>query len=118
MSNTGYEIFEPEIIGEWFSVIKNQSVLVALLTWIIDKIRISLIAQNQNLILELIKVEYHGCYPAIGIKVNETTPDNFIDVLEIFTREILHRTSVYDFLEFLFANDIDWVKVTKKLLEE
>lgn len=118
MINEGYEIYEPEILGDWLAVVKNQAVLVAFLTWLVDQLRPRLLMRFPELSLEVIKVQYLGTYPAFGLKhIENYAPEAIATLMESTIEELLERTPVRAFLEFLFAGDVDWSDVAKQLLK-
>ncbi|PHV35630.1 hypothetical protein [Janthinobacterium sp. BJB304] len=117
MSNEGYEIYEPEVLGDWLGVVNNQAALVGFLMWLVEELKPLLLAKFPKLSLEVIKVEYLGTYPALGIK--NSADYAAVDVavfMESAIGEILQRTSVSVFLEFLFGSDVDWSEVANRML--
>lgn len=118
MSKDGYEIYEPEICDGWFAVVNNRSLLVAFLTWLIGQIELRLGEQFRNLRLELISVNYHGSYPAIGIGLAEDVPEDISVIMDAAVKEILLKSPVYDFVAYIFSADTDWSKVTNELLRD
>lgn len=118
MINDGYEIYEPEILGDWLAVVKNQAVLVAFLMWLVNQLKPRLLMQFPELSLEVIKVQYLGTYPAFGIKHTEHyAPEAIATLMESTIEELLQRTPVHVFLEFLFDGDVDWSDVARQLLK-
>lgn len=117
MNNVGYEICEPEIFGEWLATVKNRSILVPFLTWILGRVDDELKDKFPELNIEIIKVEYSGIYPAIGIRNDDNIPENAIKILESLLEEILRTASVYDFVDFVFKDDTDWNDVAQRLLD-
>ncbi len=117
MSDKGYQIVEPEILEEWLGANRNQEFLVALLYWIAKNLQLDFGARFPGVIIEVIKVEYLGAYPAIGIHYpNDQIPDLAASI-NLATNHLLSDKTVIDFAKYLFAENTKWGEVTSHLFE-
>ncbi|MCC2974214.1 hypothetical protein [Massilia sp. IC2-476] len=116
MSDVGYTIIEPPSLGEWLGTVKNCGMLVALLTWLRHRLSEALKDDFPVLRIDVIKVEYLGTYPALGIQCSDDVPSDIDARLNDLTNRILSDSSVTDFLNFALDDGIDWTAEAQTLL--
>lgn len=116
MSDAGYTIIEPPSLEDWLGTVKNRAMLVALLSWL--RLRLSEALKDDSLALKIdvIRVEYLGTYPALGVHGIDDVPADIPERLNGLTEQILSGSSVADFLNFALADDIDWTAKAQTLL--
>ena len=115
MSDIGYTVIEPPSLDEWLCKVKNQAMLVALLTWLQQRLSQVLGDEFPSLQLEVIKVQYIGAYPALGIRGGNFS-DDLPERIDLLTKRILLNSPVNDFLNFALDDQIDWDAKAQKLL--
>lgn len=116
MSDIGYTIIELPSLGEWSVTVKNRGMLVALLTWLRHRLSEALKDDFPELRVDVIKVEYLGAYPALGIQRGDSVPSDIDARLNDLTERILLESSVTDFLNFALDDGIDWTAEAQTLL--
>jgi hypothetical protein len=98
----------------WLGNAKNQAILVALLTWLQHRFSQALRDDFPSLKIDVIKVEYIGTYPALGVRGDY--PDDMPERLNDLTEHILSHSSVNDFLHFVLDDSVDWTAEAQTLL--
>ena len=112
-----YQIVEPPTLAGLFGTPANFDIAVALFTWLIDRLREDLKEQLVGAELEVIRAEYHGAYPAIGIHYDsDTDPNDLGPLVESTIAKLLSERTLADFLSFVASSKIDWKEVTDKLV--
>jgi len=115
MNNIGYTIVELPSLERWLSSVNNSSMLVALCTWLTHRLSQALHDDYPSLIIEVIRVDYLGAYPALGLR-DERNSDNLPERINDLAERILSSSSISDFLDFAFKDNIDWEAKAKTLL--
>lgn len=98
----GYQIVELEAIDKLIVSQASLHIQVAIILWLIDHAKFSL--KRDDIKLALIKVEYAGAYPAIGIEYISQT---FEDLEPIVIQECelaLNNITVNGLVEFIGLN--------------
>lgn len=90
--------------------------LLALLTWLQHRLVGALKDDFPALRIDVIKVEYLGSYPALGLQCDDDVPSDMHERLDDLTRHILSDSSVTDFLNFALDDGIDWTAEAQTLL--
>jgi len=119
VSEFGYTVVEPEIINEWLAITRNQEMLVSLLYWLVEDVNVKLAEEFQfpPVQAEVIRVEYLGVYPAIGVREGgNISIDIAKKIEEIVTRKI-QATSVLEFFQFALNENRDWNLEAKLFLD-
>jgi len=114
--NKGYQIIEPACLGELMTLNGSVDVAVALLSWLVEILRIDLEDRLNGAQIELIRAEYHGAYPAIGVHYPRTDAEDLGPVVETTIAELTGRRSIADFAAFLARVRMDWRKVADDLM--
>jgi hypothetical protein len=116
MSNAGYTVIEPPSLEEWLGTVKNRAMLVALLSWLRHRLSKALKDDYPALIIDVIKVEYLGVYPALGVHGTNDVAADIPERVNALTEQILSGSSVVDFLNFALDDGIDWTAEAQALL--
>lgn len=116
MTDRGYTVVEPKILGDWLGTMKNREILVAMLSWLVMQVQDTLIKKFPGLHLEVLSIEYMGAYPAIGLQADDSIPDDIEDKIDSLIKELLSSTPLFKFAEFVFDNNVDWREEAEKLL--
>jgi hypothetical protein len=98
----GYQIIEIVAIDKLIVSQTSLHVQVSILLWLIDYTKRSL--KRDDIELTLIKVEYVGAYPAIGIKYISQTSEDLEDVVTQEWETVLSSVTMKDFIEFIGLN--------------
>ena len=114
MSEVGYTVVEPPSLDDWLCKVKNQAMLLALLTWVQQRLSQLLVDEFPLLQVEVIKVQYISTYAALGIRGEFA--DDLPDRINTLTEHILSSSSVNDFLNFVLDDQIDWAAKARSLL--
>jgi len=117
MSDAGYTIIEPPSLEEWLGTVKNRAMLVALLSWLQLRLSETLKDNSPALRIDVIRVDYLGAYPALGVHGNNDVPADIAERLNALTEQILSSSSVADFLNFALDDGIDWTVEAQTLLD-
>ena len=116
MSDAGYTIIEPPSLEEWLGTVQNRAMLVALLSWLRLRLSEALKDDSPALRIDVIRVEYLGAYPALGVRGTHDVPADIPERLNALTEQILSGSSVADFLNFALDDGIDWTAEAQTLL--
>jgi hypothetical protein len=116
MSDAGYTIIEPPSLEGWLGTVKNRAMLVALLSWLRHRLSEVLKDDSPTLRIDLIRVEYLGAYPALGVHGTKDMPADIPERLDALTEQILSSSSLADFLNFALDDGIDWTAEAQTLL--
>jgi hypothetical protein len=112
----GYQIIEPPSLSGLFPRTASFDVTVALLSWLVETLRVELNDRLGGAEIELIRAEYQGAYPAIGIHYPAEEGEDLGLVVETAITELLRQRSMADFVSFLARARTDWRKVTDDLV--
>ena len=115
MSDAGYTIIEPPSLEDWLGTVRNRAMLVALLSWLRHRLSDALKDDSPALRIDVIKVEYLGAYPALGVHGTDDVPADITERLTALTEQILSGSSVVDFLNFALDDGIDWTAEAQTL---
>lgn len=115
MSDAGYTIIEPPSLERWLGTVKNRAMLVALLSWLRHRLSKALKDDSPALRMDVIRGEYLGAYPALGVHGTEDIPADIPERLNALTEQILSSSSVADFLNFALDDGIDWTAEAQTL---
>lgn len=118
MNNSGYTLIEPEIIGEWLGTTSNQGMLVALLQWLVTHIKAESAEEfsSSRIEVEVLKVEYLGVYPTIGVHDDGNLSKEIVSKIEGIIVEKIKATPIVEFLQFALNSDRDWNSEAERLL--
>ncbi|MEP6987732.1 MAG: hypothetical protein ABI970_19170 [Chloroflexota bacterium] len=101
---------------------KYSDFLIAIQHWLIQELNSELKYRLAGAVIEVIKVEYIGAYPGLGIYFGDL-PDNpdLEPLVEVTIDRILKEKSMLDFITFLAAqkaNGTDWNALTTKIMSQ
>lgn len=114
MSDIGYTVIEPPSLDGWLGNVKNQALLVALLTWLKHRLSQALGGDFPLMQIDIIKVQYLGTYPALGLCGDY--PSDLPERIDVLVDRILQSSSVHDFMSFALEVDVDWDARARALL--
>jgi hypothetical protein len=109
----GYQLIEPLSLGRFPCSMRSGSIVVAVLSWLIELIRVELGERLGPAKIELIQGEYFGIYPAIGIKYATEEPEDLEPLVEEIVARLLKEKTMSDFIDYLMRTDCDWARVAK-----
>jgi hypothetical protein len=113
----GYQIIEPDTLVGLFADPKYFELSVALFTWLIERLREDLKEQLVPAELDIIRVEYCGAYPAIGIHYHDRNPNDLGPLVESTIAKLMSERPVLEFVSFVARSKLDWREVTDKLMK-
>jgi hypothetical protein len=96
----GYQIIEPESLTSLLGNQAQAAVAVAVLEWVIDRIKIQSPKLFEEIEVEVIPVSYYGTYPAIGIRYNHDEMDDIGHMILTAIDFFVEHASFLDFLSF------------------
>jgi hypothetical protein len=111
-----YQIIEPAALGTLLGKPKSFDFTLAILSWLIDLVRAELRDQLDGAQIELIRAEYHGAYPAIGIHYDRPEKEDLGPLVEATLSKLLQERTGLDFASWVVRADADWRKLTDDLL--
>jgi hypothetical protein len=112
----GYQIIEPPLIAPLMANAKHHECLVMIGQWLIQQLYLELKTELEGVELEIIKVQYHEAYPALGIHYTSSDIDDVSDLVERTAGRLLHETSVAELIRFISTSGVDWSEATSKLM--
>jgi hypothetical protein len=101
---------------------KYSDFLIAIEHWLIQELNSELKKYLVGAQIEVIKIEYIGAYPGLGLRYKN--PEAIYDLgplLEVTIDRILKEKSMMDFISFLAAQKAigtDWNALTTKIMSE
>ena len=113
----GYQVVEPQGLLPLYGQRRNFAFAVAAFEWLIGAVRKDLGDRLLGVSLRVIRVEYLGAYPALGIHYDEGVPDVQVLVEEACERALRTRP-VSEFVEFLGTGDRDWTRLAEQLMSK
>jgi hypothetical protein len=111
-----YQVVEPRELSELCAAPGSVEIAVAILTWVVEQVAASLAAELGEAQIEVIRVEYHGAYPGIGIHYPIETGVDVGPLVERAISEILRTRSIVEFVRDLAVSGASWRGVTEKLM--
>ncbi|WMJ72298.1 hypothetical protein RCC89_03845 [Cytophagaceae bacterium ABcell3] len=99
----GYQIIELEYVDDLIKRKVSLEFQVSIILWLIDSCKQDLVCAQLPIQIHLIKVDYMGEYPAIGIKYleDQNQEDDFSDKIEVFCNSTIKTSSFERFSIFL-----------------
>ncbi len=114
----GYQIIEPTALNHLLATPKAFEITVALLYWLVELTRAELkeTLEEAKAGIEVIRAEYHGPYPAIGVRYDSSGTLDLAPLVEATIMKILQGRAVVDLVSFLERCPADWRRETDALL--
>jgi hypothetical protein len=112
----GYQLIEPGSLSELLPLTSTFDVTIALLSWLVDVLRAELKERLGSAELQVIRGEYQGAFPAIGIHYRVDEGEDLGPVVEAAIRDVLSQRPTSDFVSFLARSRTDWRRMTNDLL--
>lgn len=114
-------MIEPVAVERWLPIVRHREFVVALLHWLVSRIRAVLARERPDLWLEVIPVTYMGTYPALGIRFADGVDgDNRIyegeDVeprIRQLVTDLTATARLSDFIDFATDPEADWSTVNR-----
>lgn len=111
-----YQIVEPVVLSELLGEPRAFEVTIALLSWLVDLTNKELKDQLQGAEVEVIRAEYHGPYPAIGVCYESATASDLGPLVEATIARMLRDRAAQDFVDFLGRVTTDWRREAERLV--
>lgn len=88
---------------------RNREVEIALLFWVIDRLKVELEAELRGKELVVVPCNYMGAYPAIGLHYGTSPPEADLEpkVVEAIDR-LLDGATVGDFVAYMTDHPSNW----------
>ena len=113
MTKKGYQIIEPRITEDWLCESKHTYFMVAVLSWLVEKLCDSQDNKLSNVEICIIPVKYVDEYIAIGVHYKNPDDDDLQSYIESKIEEYLSNTSAFEMLDYCFSNERSWPEVRK-----
>ena len=116
--NKGYQIIEPDQLVGLFGNPKHFEFAVAIFYWLVHELNTDPQVIPQGVEIEVIRVEYQGSYPALGVYYKEEDRHTDVEpqVLEAIAN-LLQKKSVLDLVRSIQKSEISWKELTDKLMD-
>lgn len=112
----GYQVMVLPILDELFSNPTNFTFSIIIFDWLISEMRKRGVLQGID--VEIIKVDYMGAYPCLGINYHDpNTAINKEASIEETVRSILHQKTTYDFVQYVMSTSKNWDEMTKQIMK-
>jgi hypothetical protein len=111
--NDGYNIVEPPCLALLFGNPKCFDFAVLMLQWVASEANARCLAGAG--VVEVIKVEYAGAYPALGIK--GASLDDAESALSKLAEELLDTRTIPELLTYAAASNVHWRQMAISLLD-
>ncbi len=114
--NRGYRIIEPILINSMIVDKKYHAYAVSVLFWLVEAIYKALEDQIDTFDLEVIKVEYMGVYPALGLQYESMpyeAPNYPLEkLIEETANRLLSEKPISELIKYIAASVVDWNEMT------
>ncbi len=108
MSKKSYQIIEPEVLYLRENLSVHAALLYGILIWLVEQLRNCNDEKFNNIEFDVIRVEYVGKYPAIGIHYKNPDVSDVSEYVEEKIEHLLKTRSVMDFLASSLSKNEDW----------
>lgn len=112
----GYQIIDAAGLKRLLAVTTSFDLTIALLSWLVELLHGELRERLTGVEIEIIRAEYYGPYPAIGIHYPMQDTNDVGPLVETTIEELLKQRPVADFSAFLARTPTDWRKATDDLI--
>jgi hypothetical protein len=112
----GYQLLETPCLSDLVAAPKNFDLSVAVLSWLVEVISEELKEQLDRAEIEVIRAEYFGAYPALGIHYKGDPEEDLGPIVEAMAAKVLRERPVSDFVSYLMRAGTDWRKVTDDIV--
>jgi len=112
----GYQIVEPKALARLLGRPSTFEPLIVLLTWLAEECAKELGERLDGAELAVIRVTYHGSYPALGIRYPRSDSEDLGAALETTIEKILMMRTASDIVAFLESSTVDWAHERGRLL--
>jgi hypothetical protein len=89
---------------------------VAIFSWLIPEIYAALGDELKDVDIEIIRVTYHGSYPALGAHYKDKMPKNVGPLIESSIDRILLEKPVIELIAAVGASKIAWRELTENII--
>lgn len=111
----GYQVLEPPSLAPLLANPRGWDVAVAALYWVIDELRLELAEHLDGVRLEVIRVEYQGAYPALGVQYL-VEMDDLGPLIEDAVDQIVLTRPASSLFRYVGSSGRDWHRVAAELL--
>lgn len=114
----GYQIIEPDGLKALLGNPLHFEFAVAVLSWLIPQISAALGAHSNDITLEIIRVNYMGSYPALGVKYTNSKTPNFESRINSIVNDLLREKSASELITAISSSKRSWSEITKEIMDE
>jgi hypothetical protein len=111
----GYQLIPSDRLDSLVRAFKHSDFLIAIHHWLIPQLNAELKDQLANVELEVIKIEYLGAYPGLGVHYLAEIPD-VAPLIEATIDRLLQERPVSELITFIVASGIDWQAETSRIM--
>jgi len=111
-----YQVIEPSQLVGLFGDPKHFEFAVAIFHWLINELNADPEIQSQNIEIEVIRVTYHGSYPALGIHYKNKTHGDIGPKIVSSIEKLLSGKPVIDLVESIKGSKTSWKELTDQLM--
>jgi hypothetical protein len=112
-----YQIIEPSQLAGLFGNPKHFEFAVAIFYWLIRELNADPEIQSRNIEIEVIRVTYHGSYPALGIYYKDKTHEDVGSLVTASVEKLLREKPVIDLAILIKDSKISWKELTDQLMD-
>ncbi|MCA0457097.1 MAG: hypothetical protein LCI00_24210 [Chloroflexi bacterium] len=118
----GYRVIEPTLINSIIVDSKYHAYAVSVLFWLVEEIYKALKDQIDTFDIEVIKVEYMGAYPALGVQYQRKpfeAPNYSLEkLIEETSNRLLSEKSISELTKYIAASEVDWNEMASWVMTE
>ena len=115
-----YLIFEPEQVSPMINETSNYEIIIAVLSWLVDELKVELKDRLSETDFGVIKTfgKFGGAYPGIAIYSDKMEYfDAEYKLIEAVSEKILQENSVRTFVRYVGKAENDWTDITKETMK-
>ena len=116
----GDQIVVPESLRYLLADSKYHEYAVLILHWLIPELYKELKDELKGVKVEVVKIEYLGAYPALGLQSETINPYNsrLDELVETTVEKLLRDKSIIEIIDFMTTDDVDWKDVTNNIMRK
>lgn len=111
----GYQILELECIDALIVNPIQFGFSVAVLSWLIERLHVELAENLGGAELSIVRVEYLGAYPALGVAYGQISED-VGPLIQKTATELFQKCNVGEFVQFMLRKNVDWNAVASEIM--
>lgn len=115
----GYQLLEAAApLAKFLANPKTLEVSVLILAWLAAQLSVELKDQLIGAHIEVIRAEYQGAYPALGIHYEREDKEDLGPLVEMKMAELLRSRSILELLQFAQEAKITWRHRADQLMSQ